>query len=80
MIYEVSFIVNDTGCANLIEAADKTIARAYFIQECLDGEESQFIGIHEFYGSPKPGMPIHKIPDNWKQKMPEKKGGTKHDI
>lgn len=68
MLYNVSFTINGISCANLIDAnADKETAKEYFIQEHLDGDRSRFIGISESNESYKPGKPVHKMPDNWRQ-------------
>lgn len=73
MLYEVSFELNGVYCANLVETnTGMETAKEYFIQEKLDGDRSRFCGISEHYGSRKPGMPIHTVPDGWKGKHSKK--------
>lgn len=68
MLYNVSFMINGVGCANLVDTdADMETAKEYFIQEYLDGDGSRFIGISENNESYKPGKPIYKIPNDWKK-------------
>ena len=46
MVYNVSFMCNGVGCANLVDAdADIETAKEYFIQEKLNGDRSRFVGI-----------------------------------
>jgi hypothetical protein len=67
MLYNVSFMCNGIGCSNLVETnADIETAEEYFIQEKLNGDRSQFIGISKNNEAYKPGKPIHKMPNNWK--------------
>ena len=48
MVYNVSFMYNGVGCANLVDAdADIETAKEYFIQEKLNGDRSRFVGISE---------------------------------
>ena len=73
MLYEVSFELNGVYCANLVETNNgMETAKEYFIQEKLDGDRSRFCGISEHYGLRKPGMPIHTVPDGWKEKKSKK--------
>lgn len=68
MLYNVSFMINGVGCANLVDTdAGMETAKEYFIQEHLDGDGSRFVGISENNESYKPGKPIHKIPNGWKK-------------
>lgn len=56
MVYNVSFMYNGVGCANLVDAdADIETAKEYFIQEKLNGDRSRFVGISENNESYKPG-------------------------
>ena len=51
MVYNVSFMCNGVGCANLVDAdADIETAKEYFIQEKLNGDRSRFVGISENNG------------------------------
>ena len=69
MLYNVSFMINGVGCANLIETnTDMKTAEEYFIQEILNGDRSRFIGICKNNESYKPGKPSHKMPSDWKRK------------
>lgn len=69
MLYNVSFLLNEIYCADLVEIdADIDMAKEYFIQEHLNGDRSRFVGISENNESYKPGKPIHKIPRDWKRK------------
>lgn len=69
MLYNVSFMLNGIGCANLIETdANIETAKEYFIQEHLDGDKSRFVGISENNESYKPGKLIYRIPNDWKRK------------
>ena len=68
MLYNVSFLLNEIYCADLVETdADIDMAKEYFIQEHLNGDRSRFVGISENNESYKPGKPIHKMPSNWKK-------------
>lgn len=50
MVYNVSFMCNGVGCANLVDAdADIETAKEYFIQEKLNGDRSRFVGIEVLY-------------------------------
>ena len=58
---------NGVGCANYVEADEMENAKEYFINECLGGDETRFVGIEEKKESFRPDKPYHKVPDGWRK-------------
>lgn len=69
MLYEVSFKKNNVCQCRLVDAMSPDMARAYF-------EETEptatLYGVSEHDGMIKPGMPIDRVPDNWRPTTNEK--------
>lgn len=68
MLYEMTFFSNHVPCVNMVEAEDLDTAIFYFMKEVLR-EGNQFVGGDVRKSQLKPGMPIHKVPSGWKEKM-----------
>lgn len=68
MIYIVSFICNGVPCANLVNAPNMKTAKEYFIEKQLDEKTELFVGIREYFGGYKPGIPMHIVAKGWTSK------------
>ena len=61
-LYNISFIENGIGQANLCKAENAEQAKAYFESIAPNAE---VIGVTENNESYKPGKPCHVVPDGW---------------
>ena len=63
MLYQVSFEKNTVCQCRLIDADSTDTARAYFEE---NEPAATLYGVSEHSGMIKPGMPVDRVPDNWK--------------
>lgn len=63
MLYQVSFEKNTVCQCRIIDAPDADTARAYFVET---EPVATLYGVSEHSGMIKPGMPVDRIPDEWK--------------
>lgn len=63
MLYQVSFKKNTVCQCRLIDAPSADTARAYFEE---NEPTATLYGVSEHSGMIKPGMPVDRVPDDWK--------------
>lgn len=63
MLYQVSFEKNTVCQCRLIDAPSADTARAYFEE---NEPTTTLYGVSEHSGMIKPGMPVDRVPDDWK--------------
>ena len=63
MLYQVSFEKNTVCQCRLIDAPSADTARAYFEE---NEPTATLYGVSEHNGMIKPGMPVDRVPDDWK--------------
>lgn len=63
MLYQISFEKNTICQCRLIDADSTDTARAYFEE---NEPTATLYGVSEHSGMIKPGMPVDRVPDNWK--------------
>ena len=63
MLYQVSFEKNTVCQCRLIDAPSAETARAYFEE---NEPTATLYGVSEHSGMIKPGMPVDRVPDDWK--------------
>ena len=63
MLYQISFEKNTVCQCRLIDAPSAETARAYFEE---NEPTTTLYGVSEHSGMVKPGMPVDRVPDDWK--------------
>lgn len=63
MLYQISFEKNTVCQCRLIDAPSAETARAYFEE---NEPTATLYGVGEHSGMIKPGMPVDRVPDDWK--------------